>query len=384
MHQAVSGDYFEREGEGRALTWSFFRWEDGGWCLLGRYAAEPAMPGFTGMNAIPCDGDRFILVSYVSPSADGAGGWQPFCAASFPEGSKSLHLDSAIDHGQDELRHVSDQFRTDLELFGYTAVTDSHAVVIHPYTGLFWVFSLEKVRLVKAGSIFKKLTSEMVADGGFTGAVLCVNPERQGTVLVAAQDEDYFTQNGDFWKEYIKMRRGRLDDWEKSRDARDDRSNDDEAIARSIEDWHEAFNVISKEVAEAMRTRHKQLMENSPHIVWYRIHPENGSVERLLEPPEGGASLRGDDGWDNWENNVFRPMADGSVKMGWDSSKVKGKAGDGHGGADEKEAAASGGAKAVAPGQADEGQAEGNAPPKGSGVAEEPSRDTGGVGASAA
>jgi hypothetical protein len=313
----------EEESGDLGLLWTFFKWEEGEWRLLGRYIAKSAMPGFTGMNAIPCDGDRFILVSYVPQADDGGRDWSPFRVASFPEGSESLRLGSAIDHGHDALRqHVSDQFRTDLELFGDMAVTDSHAVVVHPYTGLFWVFSLEKARLVKAGSIFKKLTPEMIANDGFTNAVLCVNPERQGTVLVAAQDEDYFTKNGDYWKEFREIRSGRLREWEKFRDAKGDRSEDSEAIARSIKDWSEAFNVISKEVAEAMRPRLRQLLENSPHVVWYRIHPENGSVERLLEPPKGGARLRGDDGWENWESNSFRPMPDGSVRMGWDLRHV--------------------------------------------------------------
>jgi hypothetical protein len=363
MYQVFSSDYFDRESEGGAYSWSFFKWEEGEWRVLGRYAAEPAMPGYTGMNAIPCDGGRFILVSYVPPEADSAGGWQPFCVASFPEGSESLRLDYAIDHGQDALRrHVSGQFRTHLELFGYTAVTDSHAVVVHPYTGLFWVFSLEKAKLTKAGGIFKKVTPEMIANGGFTGAVQCVNPERQGTVLVAAQDEDYFIRNGDYWKEYVEARIARLDDWEKSRDARDDESNDADAVARSLKEWEEAFNVISKEVTEEMRPRRKMLLENSPHIVWYRIHPENGRVERLLEPPEGGAALRGDDGWDNWESNEFRPMPDGSVKMGWVPGKIKEKAGDGPGVAGKKEAA--GGAKATGSDQDGEGPADGDAPPE--------------------
>jgi PAS domain-containing protein len=337
--------------------WTFCKREEGEWRVLGRYAAEPAMPGYTGMNAIPCDGGRFILVSYVPPEADGAGGWQPFCVASFPEGSESLRLDYAIDHGQDALRrYASDQFRTDLELFGYTAVTDSHAVVIHPYTGLFWAFSLEKARLVKVGGIFKKVTPEMIANGGFTGAVLCVNPERQGTVLVAAQDEEYFIRNGDLWKEYVEARIARLNDWEKSRHARDDSPNDAEAVARSVEKREEAFNAISKEVKEEMRPRFRHLLENSPHIVWYRIHPENGRVERLVEPPEGGAALRGDDGWDNWESNEFRPMADGSVKMGWVSGKIKERAGDGAGGASQKEVGGGAQAAGLDPG--------GDAPPE--------------------
>jgi hypothetical protein len=174
-------------------------------------------------------------------------------------------------------------------------------VLINPKTGLYWVFSLEKARLVRAGNIFKKVTPEMIAKAGFTDAVLHVAPEKQGTVLVMAQDEDCFTKNGDYWEEICEMLNSRMNGFVPG-----DMSPDEE---------HEFIMKIHGEVAEIMRPRMKQLVENSPHLVWYRIHPESGRAERLIDPPEGGARSRWFDGRETWGNSGFSPMPDGSVKM---------------------------------------------------------------------
>ena len=71
-------------------------------------------------------------------------------------------------------------------------MTPKHATLVNPNTGIFWVFSLEKASLVRAGNVFSKVTPEMVAKGGFPSSILCANPEIDGTVLIAAQDENFF------------------------------------------------------------------------------------------------------------------------------------------------------------------------------------------------
>jgi hypothetical protein len=189
------------------------------------------------------------------------------------------------------------------------ALTDSHAVLVSQTTGLYWVFSLEKASLVKAGSIFKKVTSKMMDNRWNKNLpVLCVNPEKAGTILVEAQDEDHFTrETGDYDAEYweLVLKKG----------------------------------MTFEETDQAMTPRLEQLRKNSPHTVWYRIHPENGRVEKLHEPPEGGARLREGD-----KNDVFRPMPDGSVKMGWDIAKLTEKLADWRAKADKK-------AKDTAPGE---------------------------------
>jgi hypothetical protein len=59
----------------------------------------------------------------------------------------------------------------------------------------------------------------------------------------------------------------------------------------------------------------------NPLVVWYRIHPDNGRLEKLAAPPTGGATHR-----DSWDNEHWRPMPDGSVKMGmWDTDKLSDK-----------------------------------------------------------
>jgi hypothetical protein len=283
------------KGGGRSIRpWAFAKWEDGGWRSLGTFEPD-VLDGLDGpdgrdlLEAIPCDGVRFIVISCNRDLAGDRGpGRSPFHVASFPEGSDRLRLDSRIDHGQDELRpHMLGDECFSLAWLSHKAATDSHAVLVNSRTGLYWVFSLEKASLVRAGNVFKKVTTEMIADGGFPEAVLCVNPEKAGTVLVEAQDEDYFiAENGDYCREWNELSLRNPD-------------------------------MPTKELDRLMAPREKQLRENSPHIVWYRIHPESGRAERLHEPPEGGSRLRG-----GWKDEVFRPMPDGSVKMGWGAGKL--------------------------------------------------------------
>jgi len=274
------------KGDGRRVRpWTFAKWEEGRWRLLGLFEPD----GRELLEAIPCDNGRFIVVScFRSLIENRSPDRSPFHLASFQEGSTELKVRHSIDHGQDELRqYMRDEECFKLARLSSIAVTDSHAVLVNPSTGLYWVFSLEKASLVKAGSIFKKVTTEMTAKGGFPDAVLWVNPEKAGTVLVAAQDEDCFiAEKGDYYKEWNDLSQNNP-------------------------------GMTIQEMEMLMAPREKQLRENSPHIVWYRIHPENGRVERLHEPPEGGAVLR-----NGLEHETFRPMPDGSVKMGWGVGKL--------------------------------------------------------------
>jgi hypothetical protein len=67
----------------------------------------------------------------------------------------------------------------------------------------------------------------------------------------------------------------------------------------------------TEDALKIFELRLKELAKLNPFIVWYRIYPENGKVEKLSSAPEGGAYFR-----NGWENDVWRPMPDGSVKMG--------------------------------------------------------------------
>jgi hypothetical protein len=334
MHQMAYGDRVEMDaarGDGRRATiWTFAVWEGGEW----RGAGHCATGSRAALEAIPCDGGRYILVSTDPLMPSGDQGRTPFYVASLPEAPDApklesasdapkpgsapgaLRLESAIDHGQDDLRpHMSSNECFGLAWHSWMAATDSHAVLVSPTTGLYWVFSLEKARLTKAGGLFKKVTPEMMAKGGFTDAVLCVNPEKQGTILVAAQDEDCFINNGDWFKELLEAMDGMAD------------SRMDGGGGGDAEEMCRAF----RELEEAMRPRVKQMRESCPLIVWYRIHPESGRAERLPVPPEGGAWLR-----NGPEDEVFRPMPDGSVKMGWEAPSLGERAREWRDGADGK------------------------------------------------
>jgi len=263
----------------RRLT--FAKWQDDEWHFLGDY--KTAIGNL--LEVIPCDNERFIVVSRETDLTGNTGPMRsPFARMSILPGKKELRVDSSIDHGQDELRkYMSAPECFKMAWLSAIVMTDKYATLVNRSTGLFWVFSLEKASLVRAGNIFKKVTPEMIAKGGFPNPILRVNPEKGGTILIAAQEEDFFiTETGNAHKEINELR--------------------DNNPLMSDED---ALKLLGR--------RQKQIVDNSPFIVWYRIYPENGKVEKLFEPPEGGSNLR-----DGGRNDVWRPMPDGSVKMGWE------------------------------------------------------------------
>jgi len=283
----------ERDGEGMEFRRHVFaKWEDGEWLLLGTLRAPKQL-----MHFIPCDGGRFIVVSSDTDIfEDNRPDRSPFCVVAAKEGKKELTVVSSIDHGQDDLRKFMFQANCfSLAWFSDVIVTEGRATLVNKDTGLYWVFSTETARLVKAGSIFKGVTPEMIAGGYLKsrGGILCANPEKEGCVLLSAQDEGlYLAETENPIKEAMEL-------WE------------------SVP-WEQRTEERDAGIWETQVRRMNNVLARSPLIVWYRIHPENGRLERLDAPPKGGMSTRGD----TFGNDFWRPMPDGSVKMGWDPHQM--------------------------------------------------------------
>jgi hypothetical protein len=200
---------------------------------------------------------------------------------------QKIKLLSPIDHGQDVLRkHMSDPAWFGLAGRSAVVMTDEYAVLVSRQTGLYWIFSLKNASLKKTGSIFKKMTPEMLAEGdlfqGHTNnPIICVNPEKDGNVLISAEDESFFlTEKGDLSKEANEI-------WQNMPEPK-----------------------TQQDFIKIYYQKEKELFDRNPYIVWYRLYPENGKIERLSVPPEGGTLFRND------TRGTWRPMPDGSVKMG--------------------------------------------------------------------
>lgn len=277
------GDNGDEKGEGGTwfTRWSLARWEGDKWHYLGEYKTDNEEL----LNVIPCDNNRFIVIAcHKDLTNDNRLDRTPFARMSISSGKSELRLDFPIDHGQDELRKYmsySDCFS--MACFSEVVITDKYATVLNHRTGLYWIFSLENASLKKAGNLFKRVTPDIIAKRGFKlgfyDAVLCVNPEKSGTVLIAAQDESFFiTETGDPYKEY------------------------NENIANDMFFMNDEKTLVN---------RKKELAERNPYVVWYQLYPVNGKVEKLVGPPEGGTHLR-----DGGKNDIWRPLPDGSVRMG--------------------------------------------------------------------
>ena len=329
---------------------TFAKWQDDEWRYLGWLKVPPRKF----IKAIPCDNDRFVIISDRNELANNnRADRTPFYLASSPspletqainhnprfvnfssiadmprgrmmlaarhdgrigvvpyehdltdeESAKmvayqverqQIKLLSPIDHGQDDLRkHMSNPVWFDLAWRSAIVMTDEYAVLVSQQTGLYWIFSLKNASLKKAGNIFRKMTPEILAEGDFFRVgrptpIICVNPEKDGTVLIAAEDESFFlTEKGDPSKEAMEV-------WQNMPEP------------KTQQDFIKIFD-----------EKEKELFERNPYIVWYRLYPENGKVEMLSGPPEGGTLLRGD------ARGAWRPMPDGSVEMGHLSMKIR-------------------------------------------------------------
>jgi len=303
----------EKNNDGTPFKrFSAVKWQDDEWSYVGSYKCYVPMAL---LFLIPCDNNRFIAVSTVDLENNAGADRTPFARMVLNPETKDIRLLASIDHGQDELRRyiasapsfssreefqknvlakgqdAIDKYRSAMASFNLAwdsqvIMTDGYATLLNFNTGLYWVFSLEHARLVKAGNIFRKATPEWVAKGGFTNAVLGAHPEKDGTVLISALQEETLMKAVDPREEIIKVQRQNNIG---SRDA----------------------TMTLKDHAEALFRGIKQSAEDNWMIVWYRLYPENGKVEKVVAPPLGSAFDR-----EGGRNDRWRPMPDGSVKMG--------------------------------------------------------------------
>jgi len=280
----------EKNGDGSLFTrWTFAKWQDDKWHFLGDYKA----PAGDFLKAIPCDNDRFIVISLRNDLTGNTGSDRtPFVRMSIPAGKTELRIDAPVYHGHDELKEymASDTNPLTFDCFNMAwaaevVITDKYATLVCRTTGIYWIFSLEKASLLKTGNIFKSVTPEMIGNGGFASAILCTNPEKEGTVLIAALEEKYFIKEKTSVRDQLKETLALI------------------TSGLSPEEQEERNKISNR--------RRDEFNNRNPFIVWYRIYPESGKVERLADAPEGGTILRDGD-----KNNWWRPMPDGSIKFG--------------------------------------------------------------------
>ena len=271
----------ENEDGSKFVRYSFLKWQEGEWHFLGDY--KVITNGLAWLRAIPCDNDRFIVVSGVNDLTGNKGqNLSPFARMTLNRDKNEMRLDSSIDHGMDEIReYMSDPTFFRMACNSFYIMTDGFATLVHPNTGLYWVFSTQKATLVRAGRIFRNITLEEIAKNGYIDAILCANPEKDGTVLISAQEESAFrTEIDSTWNELLEQLR-------------------------------KDPNISEQDAMRTLQERQKELAQRNPRIVWYRIHPESGRLEKLGVPPLDAALERG-----GGKNDEWRPMPDGSVRMG--------------------------------------------------------------------
>ena len=336
----------EKNNDGTQFTrFSVVRWQDDEWSYIGSYKCYLPMAL---LFLIPCDNDRFIAVTTADLANNAGTDRTPFARMALNPETKDIRLVASIDHGHDELRGYMasapsfssrEEFRENvlkkgqdaydkylsaekcfsLAWYSQVILTDGHATLLNLDTGLYWVFSLENARLVKTGNIFRKATPEWMAKGGFTNAVLNAHPEKDGTVLISAIQEEMLMKAVDPTKEANKeIRQDNVAvaalisaiQEEMSMKAVDPNKESNKEFRQNNVAKPDATMML-KNPAEVLFNYIKQSAQDNWAIVWYRLYPENGKVEKLVAPPLGGALDR-----EGGRNDRWRPMPDGSVKMG--------------------------------------------------------------------
>jgi hypothetical protein len=319
LYAAVRG-VFEKNADGfHFVRWAFTKWQDGEWDILGFFklmddpgnqflAANP-------LKIIPCDNDRFIVISrFTDLSGNSEPKATPFTRVKLSPATKEIKIEASIDHGMDELveriSNVDDfgEYLSNMNFFGLVYdcnvfITGNHATLIDK-KGLYWIFSLEKATLVKSGNIFKSMTPEkfIKAREVFAGLILASNPENDGSILISAREEAMIDVEIDLQKEL---------DFSKFLESLPSHLYHFSGEAyNNDKDYRDLFNKYSNEFGAFAARRRKETNDMHPWVEWYRIYPESGKIEKILNPEGAAIEL------DGREYHTWRPMPDGSVKMG--------------------------------------------------------------------
>jgi len=254
----------------RYSRYTIAKYTDDTWKYVGGFECES-----TTITVIPCDNNRFIAITSQRDLTGNKGiDRSPFAVLSVGQNERIK-----VSHALPPMYPMNnpDSFR--LPSASSMAVTDRHAVLINPKTGLYWIFSLEKASLTRSGRIFEFITDKMISEGGVAKAVLCVQPEKDGNILISARNKEAILKSGDFDKELTEMITANPD-------------------------------LLPEDTGKMIQKRRIERANKDWQIEWYRINPEKGNVVKLKMPPLGNPAFR--DG----TNDLWRPMPDGSVKIG--------------------------------------------------------------------
>jgi hypothetical protein len=295
----------------------YLKWQDDKWDILGEYLSPETFAdredygkkgggGLSYSRAFPCENNRLIVVTWHKDLVNNnrpARDRSPFAVMKVNPDKKELQVERSIDFGIDELKeHLSEARVFSNPANAEYIVAGKYGIIINRVSGLFWCFNLEKASLVKAGSVFKNIEPKEILSairkGGFTMAVFCCNPEKDGTVLISAMEE-------------AALKNGAGDKWDDLQETMNKNSE-----------------LTEKEREKLFLEQQKKIDQGSRYVVWYRLYPENGRVEKLDVPPMGASVVKA--GFFSklmkmtnfWRANEWRPMPDGSVKMGMLNPKV--------------------------------------------------------------
>jgi hypothetical protein len=254
--------------------WTLAKWQDDEWHFVGEYKTDKN----EFIIFIPCANDRFIVISRNSDLSGNKGATRtPFIRMSLPSGKNEFKIDFPIAHGMDDL-DMSNPNLFQLALTSRIIITDNFATLINKATGLYWIFSLETASILRTGKVFKDATAKWISNGGNSRAIYCVNPQKDGLILLVAHPDEALDQIGD--------------------------------VTQEMNEIFKQQSMTLTQMQEIRNSRLKALDNQYPFLVWHQINPGSGRAKKVI-PPMGALIVK-----DDKIGNLWRPMPDGTVKMG--------------------------------------------------------------------
>jgi hypothetical protein len=245
-----------------AVLWE--RGPEGGWNATVRLAHRKRSPYFPPVIG-PLANGKYLVLNPNPPEdkPDGTEALSPFAVYRSNEKGE-LGLSSYIDPGIEKCQG-NIHLRRDFTYLSSATIVDDCFIICGWKYGLFWVFSLEDGRIKRFFRLYNVIKDEDIAKNRSHQVILNYQPLKDGTLLVAARQEDG-----------VKELAAALA----------------EADAQG-ESLMQGFT-NPQQVTEALRFLNRErdlIFRQFPFVAWYEIDPETGSKRKLELPPAGGKEM---------------------------------------------------------------------------------------------
>lgn len=266
--------------EGQGFEEEMVGYSQGKWSTLGVFRHK------TGVCSIfPMGKGRYLAIT-VNPGLFIKDGNSFPLAILKLDSRKEFYVDETLDLGLDRPFFQGKQRNYPSFILGLISpqvvYNEDHLILGTPQ-GLFWVFDLEKGRLLRKERLFHGITEERLAAGDIFPPLLGFQPRPDGRILISARSEDAALLGMKAFRPPQGPQRGAIPDREAA-----------EFHVRRQGEWE------------------ADLSRNFPHIQWWVLDPYQGGITRMDAPLRVPTLI-----WSREEAQDFnwRFLPDGNLKI---------------------------------------------------------------------